>query len=119
MGTRSIARPDPSKRVFGPGRNRLLRTQKARGHSLFNIWYHYSGRLRRDVILKSDVEFDHFCWLEGDSRVLRYELEPDPVIVDVQGEPARTQFDARVYLRDARPQLREVKDSEAHLTPRE
>lgn len=119
MGTRNAGRSGPSKRGFGPGRNRLLRAQQARGRSLFNIWYHYSARLRRDVILRSDVEFDHFCWLEGDPQVLRYELEPDPVIVVVQGEPARTQYDALVYLRDGRTQLREVKDSEEQLTPRE
>lgn len=120
MATCSTVSLGRSRRSFGPARNRLLRAQQGRGRSLFNLWYHYSGRLKRDVILRSDVEFDHFCWLEGSPEVLRYELEPEPVILSVEAQPTRTQFDAWVQLRGAsRPQLREIKDSEETLTPRE
>lgn len=112
-------RSPPLRRRFGPGRSRLRQAQGARRHQLFNLWYHYSPRLRRDVVLKSDVEFAHFCWLEGDASVLRYELEPAPIIVAIGPESHRTQFDALVEFRGGRAQLREVKTAEGNLSARE
>src|ERR1700733_6337359 len=106
MAKRRTARAAPAKKRFGPGRSRLRQAQGGRRHQLFNLWYHYSSRLRCDVILKSDVEFAHFCWLEGGPSVLRYELEPAPVIVALGMESRRTQFDTLVEFRAERPQLR-------------
>lgn len=118
-----MARPHNARAArkarFGPGRSRLRQAQGARGGKLFNLWYHYSPRLRCDVVLKSDVEFRHFCWVEGDPAVSRYELEPEPVIITVGAQPQRTQFDALVELRSGRPQLREIKTSETSLSVRE
>ena len=108
-----------ARRHFGPGRNALLKAQGARGKRLNNLWLQYSPRNRKDVILRSDVEFDHFCCLEGDEEVAHYELEPEPVIIFMEGEPCRTQFDARVDLRSRIVQMREVKDSDAALDARE
>jgi hypothetical protein len=119
MARTNTAISAPRKRRFGPGRSRLRQAEGARGHRLFNLWYQYSSRLRRDVVLKSDVEFAHFCWVEGDPNVRRYELEPAPAIVAVGTESQRTQFDALVELRRGPPQLREIKTSETGLTPRE
>ena len=119
MPKRRAATSTARKRAFGPGRSRLRQAQGARRHGLFNLWYQYSPRLRRDVVLRSDIEFAHFCWLEGDPTVLRYELEPDPVIVAIGPESHRTQFDALVEFRDRRAQLREVKTEERNLSARE
>ena len=116
MAKRRIADSTPRKRIFGPGRSRLRQAQGARGHGLFNLWYHYSPRLRRDVVLKSDVAFAHFCWLEGDASILRYELEPDPVIVATGDESRRTLFDVLVEFRRGRSQLREIRTDEANLS---
>jgi hypothetical protein len=118
MAKRRTAASATRKKIFGPGRSRLRQAQGARRHGLFNLWYHYSSRLQRDVVLKSDVEFAHFCWLEGDPSILRYELEPDPVIVAMGTESRRTQFDALVEFRAGRPQLREIKTDESNLSPR-
>jgi hypothetical protein len=71
------------------------------------------------VILKSDVEFDHFLWLEADPSVQTYELEPEPLVLAVKDDVVRTRFDALVHLHDARPQLREVKVTEDRLDLRE
>ena len=119
MAKRRIAESVTRKKIFGPGRSRLRQAQGERRHGLFNLWYHYSSRLQRDVVLKSDVEFAHFCWLEGDPRVLRYELEPAPVIVATGIESRQTQFDALVEFRADRPQLREITSDESNLSPRE
>ena len=107
------------RRRFGPGRSPLNRAQQNRGRRVHNLWYHYSPRLKRDVILRSDVEFAHFCYVEADSTVLRYELEPDPVTVVVGNETLRTQFDAFVEFRSAPPELREIKISELSLSEAE
>lgn len=107
------------KKRFGPARSDLLGKHVARGHQHFNLWYHYSPRLQRDLILSSDAEFEHFCWLEGDPQVLTYDLQPEPLIVAVGSDVHRTRFDARVQLRGQRPQLREVKELDVGLTVRE
>jgi hypothetical protein len=119
LAKRRADKSDSRKRGFGPGRSRLRQAQGARRHGLFNLWYQYSPRLRRDVVLRSDVEFAHFCWLEGEPNVLRYELEPVPVMVAMGDESRRTQFDAFVEFRRGRPQLREIKTDEANLSARE
>lgn len=121
MNTRE-SHPQPGvrkRRRFGPQRSDLLDKQAARGHRHFNIWYHYSARLQRDLIFSSDAEFDHFCWLEGAPQVLTYELQPPPVTVAVGADVHRTQFDARVEFRNQPAELREVKESEEELSVRE
>ena len=119
MAKRPADRPDSRKRGFGPGRSRLRQAQGGRRHGLFNLWYHYSPRLECDVVLRSDVEFDHFCWLEGEPNVLRYELEPPPIMVAIGEESRSTQFDTLVEFRRGRPQLREIKTDEVDLSERE
>jgi len=107
------------KKRFGPARSDLLDKHAARGHQQFNLWYHYSARLQRDLIFSSDAEFEHFCWLEGDPQVLTYEPQPEPLIVAVGSNVHRTQFDACVELRGQRPELREVKEADLGLSVRE
>jgi hypothetical protein len=118
MGKQTVTAKS-TRRSFGPGRSPLRQAQGARRRQLFNIWYHYSTRLQRDVVLRSDVEFAHFCYLEGAENISRYELEPEPVVLVVDGHPQRTQFDALVEFRDRAPQLREVRTSESQLSARE
>jgi len=100
------------KKRFGPARSDLLDKHAARGHQHFNLWYHYSARLQRDLIFSSDAEFEHFCWLEGDPQVLTYEPQPEPLTVAIGSNVHRTQFDACVELRGQRPELREVKEAD-------
>jgi hypothetical protein len=107
------------RRRFGPGRSILRQAARDRGLSQNNLWYHYSARLDRDVVLKSDVEFDHFCWVEADPRVLRYELEPASVAVVIDQKVVRTRFDAFVEFRAGPPEVREIKCSEDALVESE
>jgi hypothetical protein len=118
--TTSLSSAPQQRRRFGPGRSRLREVAGNRGRQLFNIWYHYSPRLGRDVVLRSDAEFEHFCFVEGDERVSRYEFEPPAVAVKIDGELHRTQFDALVDFRDGSPsELREIKCDENTLSDRE
>lgn len=107
------------RRRFGPGRSFLRQAVRERGRRAHNLWYHYSPRLQRDVILKSDVEFAHFCWVEADPQVSRYQLEPPAVTVVVGTEAVRTRFDAFVEFRAAPPELREIKVAEESLSESE
>lgn len=65
------------------------------------------------------MEFAHFCWLEGEPNVLRYELEPAPFMTAMADESRQTQFDALVEFRRGRPQLRGIKTDDANLSARE
>jgi hypothetical protein len=103
---------------FGPGRNSLLSDQQSRGRKIFNIWKQHSGRNCKDVLLKGDAEFNHFCWVEGDEEIASYQLEPDPVIVLIDNQPTRTQFDAQCVMRNGPPQLREISDNDQELDAR-
>jgi hypothetical protein len=109
------------RRRFGPGRSAIRHASNARGRRLFNLWYHYSPRLKRDVILRSDLAFAHFCWVEADPNVLRYELEPEPLPVAAGSTLDRIEFDALVELRSSPPELRKLgnKDSADEEFPRE
>ncbi len=109
----------PRKGRFGPGRNAILKAQLGRGRRASNLWSIYSARLNCDFILRSDTEVDHHCWLEGDEDVIAYVREPEPIIIYLDGEYCRTQFDARVELRGNRLRLDEVKESEDALDARE
>lgn len=103
---------------FGGKKALVQGASRRRGRQPFNVWYHYSARLQRDVIMSSDVELDHFYWLEGDSEIEAYELQPEPSLVMVQDQVQQTQFDALVRLRGGRAQLREVKEADSPLSAR-
>jgi hypothetical protein len=104
---------------FGGRKALVQHASRQRGRGVFNIWYHYSPKLERDVVLRSDVELAHFYWLEGDPAIKAYELEPAPSLVAIGDQPQRTQFDALVHFYEGRPQLREVKTDDTQLDVRE
>jgi len=94
------------KKRFGPGSFVLLKAAQDRGRQSHNLWYHYSSRLRRDVVLKNDLAFAHFCLLEGDPRVSSYELNPEPIAVVIGHETSTIEYHALVTLRDGPPEIR-------------
>lgn len=96
-------------RRVGPGRSALQRYAQERGKHRSNLWLQYGSKIGRDVVLHSDVEYEHFLWLEADHEVSRYVLEPTPYIVALGLDNVRTRFDALVILRNGHRQLREIK----------
>lgn len=96
------------RRRPGSSRSQLVAKYHARGHRLFNLWYQYSPKLDRDIILSSDAAFDHFCWLEGDPNVRTYALDPQPLSLCVDDQLMDACFDVRVELRVGRAQLRDL-----------
>lgn len=97
---------------FGPTKTAILEATSSRGHMPFNLWCHFSPKLNRDVVLRGDAEFLNFLWMEADTNVANYVLEPDASIVEVADDVHKTQFDAAVYLRTGANQLREVKSGD-------
>lgn len=97
---------------FGPNKTAILEAASYRGHMPFNLWYHFSPKLNQDVVLRGDAEFLNFLWMEADTNVTNYVLEPDASIVGVGDDIHKTQFDAAVYLRTGPNQLREVKSGD-------
>lgn len=103
------------KRKFGPGRSALRKAVQDRGKRIHNLWYHYSPRLKQDVILRCDAAFLHFCLLEADPTVVCYELDPNPIAVVLANRSLEVNFDARVEFRNAQPELRIVGPADAAL----
>lgn len=80
-----------------------------RGRHASNIWYAYSEKAKGDVLLRSDAEFLHLLWAEGDSSIASFTTETPNVLLDSGDEVTRTTFDMEVKLRSGSSQLREVK----------
>lgn len=112
--------PRSRRRAFAANPSALMAAERQRGRLPYNLWYVYSPRCKRDLILRSDGELDHFFWLEGDPNVASYELESPEYIINVGDDVHKTRFDALVHLRNGKPQLREVKadDDEARRSQR-
>jgi hypothetical protein len=104
------ARNRDKRYPFGGRSNLPAQAVADRGKRLNNIWYQFSPSNQRDYIFSSDAEFDDFHWLEGDPTVESFTLQPSPTIVPIGGDLQKTQFDALVFPRQGRPQLREVKE---------
>jgi hypothetical protein len=94
----------PQKR-FGPGRSVLRKAADDRGRRVSNLWYHYSPRLRHDIVCESDAAFAHFCWLEGHRKVAHYEVRPAPLEVVVGHGVQLLKVSAVVQVRDGPPEL--------------
>ena len=116
--TEENSMPSQTGKRIGPGPNNYLQLKDSRGAGYTDNWFAYSTRMDRKVALKSDNEWEHFLWLEGDPSIAWFELEPLPCIVIVDGEQVSTQFDALVKFRSGIHQYREVSDDDAKLDSR-
>src|SRR5690242_19920567 len=96
-----VRRSRSTRKKFGPGRTAFLEKNDKPASPAANIWYHYSGRLRADVLIAGDQRFAHFCFLEGDESIQAYELNPPPLCYDQAGQPVQVQFAAQVTHRSA------------------
>lgn len=81
----------------------------ARGRRLHNLWYVHSYLSDSVCILPSDAALFHFALLEGDPKVLKYELEAPSLETTINGEAVGTRFDAQVFLKDGTEEWHEVK----------
>ena len=90
-------------------RSRLWQKYQHRGRHNSNLWLYYSPKTARDWIVSSDDALRHALWLEASPEVVRFDLNPLEIIVNVAGDAHKAQFDALVWYRDGNPEAREVK----------
>lgn len=58
-------------------RGKLAASYGHRGKALNSLWYVYSPRTKRDWVLRSDLEWDHFFIAEFDLDIARCDYAPD------------------------------------------
>lgn len=58
-------------------RGKLAAAYGHRGASLNSLWYVYSPRTKRDWVLRSDLEWDHFHVAEFDTRIVQCDYAPE------------------------------------------
>ncbi|KRF31707.1 hypothetical protein [Paenibacillus sp. Soil787] len=74
-----------------------------------NLWYSYSPKLRRNVYLNSDLEYDHWILVEFDSNVKLFCEQPKHVKEFVDEEWIDTIFDMWILNKDNNEIFIEVK----------
>jgi hypothetical protein len=91
-------------------RKTVLSTYRARGKSINNIWLVYSPKTDSDWSLPSDRQLIHWlAFLETNSEVKSFDLDPDPVISHDNEKDKATIFDAVVTLQSGVTEYHEVK----------
>jgi hypothetical protein len=91
-------------------RGKLADAYGQRGHNASNLWYGYSPRNDCDVILRSDLEWDHFVLTESDPRIKNVDFAPEPVVAVLSdGTAYSTTLDAVVTYVDEKIEWREIK----------
>ncbi|WP_151639085.1 PDDEXK family nuclease [Noviherbaspirillum aerium] len=91
-------------------RGKLTLAYGQRGKYGSNLWYVYSPRTKRDWVLHSNLEYDHFVLTEADPTVRSVNYAPDPITIKSdEGDTRTTIFDAEVIRQDGSTEWREVK----------
>ncbi|OWW18072.1 hypothetical protein [Noviherbaspirillum denitrificans] len=85
---------------------------RARASFKSNLWLFDSPKNNKRAIIEGDVAFIHTVLLEGNTSVANYDINPPPVIAEIDGEVRQTTLDTIVYFRDGREEWVEYKRSE-------
>ena len=93
-------------------RGELAEAFNQRGHMKSSLWLVYSPKAKRDVVLKSKLEFGHFLLVESDPDIERVNYAPQKRVVELYGEAIGTVLDAELVRRSGVVVWREVKSSE-------
>lgn len=89
-------------------RGKLASAYGHRGVALNGLWYVYSPKTRRDWILKSDIEWDHFVSTEANPAVVTANYAPEGQTISVRGEALTLQADAVVTFADGKVVWRKI-----------
>ena len=104
----------PSQSKFRNNREKLISVAVKRDKRVFNIWYAYSTKIGKDLVLKTDPEYLNFIWLEGDPDVESFEIDTDIFLANQDESNGATIPDSIVTFRNPnlKRQWREVKPVE-------
>lgn len=84
---------------------------KGRGRYGNNYWEVYSTRINRVVKLYSDLEYDHWVLVEGNSNVDRFCEQPLKVVLYIAGKKYETIFDKWIKYKSGEEVFVEIKYS--------
>lgn len=87
----------------------VRKAARERGKANGNIAFVYGQKIRKDLVVTSDIELANFLDLESDQNVVKYDLDPERIVAEIGRELFSTKPDAIVYYRDYRREVREVK----------
>lgn len=74
-----------------------------------NFWEVYSPKLRRNVNLYSDLEYDHWILVESDPSILTFCEQPLRLRISLEGRIVHSILDMWLRWKDGREQFREIK----------
>ncbi len=80
-----------------------------RGRFGNNLWEAFGARIGRMVTCYSDLEYDHWVWVESDPRVQSYCEQPRRIRVTTPDGPVESIFDLWIQWADSSEEYREVK----------
>lgn len=102
-------------------RSKLIDAAVKRGQRAHNIWSIFSTKNSKNLTLIGDCEYKNAIWLEGDPKVVSFEIETDLFLVENDESHGATYPDAIVTYSDGSVSWREVKseDDPSNLTKRD
>lgn len=99
-------------------RQSVIKTYRARGRSISNLWLVYSVKTNSDWILPSDRQLIHWLYyLETNPDVKSFNLAPEPILSADEDEVRATELDAVVTYHDDSIGWHEVKAGKESNNP--
>lgn len=74
-----------------------------------NEWFVYSPKLKRDVHLYSDLEYDNWVLVETNSNIKTFCEQPKEIEITMENEIVKSIFDMWICLTDGTQEFHEVK----------
>lgn len=76
-----------------------------------NRWYSYSPKLKRDIYLFSDLEYEHWLLIESNPQIIEFCEQPLEVTGVINGKCKKSIFDMWIKFADGKQEFREIKYS--------
>lgn len=100
-----------SGRLGTKSRNKLVVSHSIMNAAQSKIYYAYSPKSDQDYVLRGDLQWAHFLYVESDVSIAHADYKPCTHTIIVATAPFKTNFDALVTLRNGRTEYREVRSS--------
>ncbi|MEK4973669.1 TnsA endonuclease N-terminal domain-containing protein [Niallia sp. FSL R7-0648] len=76
-----------------------------------NRWYSFSPKLKRNIYLFSDLEYEHWLLVESDPQIVDFCEQPLEIISPINGKAKNSIFDMWVKYKNGNQEFREIKYS--------
>ncbi len=92
-------------------RGKLQDDYQVRGKRKYALWYVYSPKARRDLVLHGDLRYGHFLHAESDPTVACIDYLPKARVADIAGKDIGDCIDAELRLHDGTIVWRSVRSA--------